>query len=162
MTLGGGGAGAHSVHAPTFMQDKVTMDAVYVQDGSYEVMMEGQVVHAQNFETVHMGNQSQNVVEIPTEQVQINEVVIPEVQVVEKQVEVPQVVKKPVEQIREEQVQVPRIIPQERVSHRSVEQIVHVPVQMVQEEVVNVPRVIPQESKRFDNSQCANKSYLSR
>merc|ERR1712151_98475 len=47
---------------------------------------------------------------------------------------------------QEEIVHIPKLVPQERISHQPVEQVVDVPVPMTQEEIVHVP-VIQQEHR---------------
>eukprot|EP00971_Amphidinium_carterae_P180775 3585682-Amphidinium_carterae.1 len=58
---------------------------------------------------------------------------------------VEQIVDVPVPQTVEEIINVPKIIPQERVQNRTVEMVVDVPVPQTVEEIVTVPKIIPQE-----------------
>eukprot|EP00971_Amphidinium_carterae_P172822 3425841-Amphidinium_carterae.1 len=67
-------------------------------------------------------------------------------QVINRNVE--QILDVPVPQTVEEIVNVPKIVPQERVQNRVVEQIVDVPVPQTVEEIVNVPKIVPQERKQ--------------
>merc|ERR1719502_2091459 len=132
--------------ALTMMQDRATVsqfnstmssvrevgEPMYLQGQSYDVEGITQTIETRQ-EQVCLGETMQNVVEIVTVSEETNVV------------EIPQIVQKPVEVIRQQHVEIPRIFPQERVQERRVEQIVDVPVPQVVEEVIEVPKVFPQE-----------------
>merc|ERR1719220_630840 len=109
---------------PTTVQTKEVGQAVYIAGPTNEVDAGPQITQVRQ-EQVVTGEVQQQIVEIPTIQVIEQFQDVPEVQVVEKHVEVVQVQQETVEQIVEQQVHVPKIIPQRRVQHRSVEQIIH-------------------------------------
>ena len=137
-------ASTFTQYAPQTTTTREVGAPVYVSGQASEVMG-SPVINTVRQEQVVAGSVSQNVVEIPTVQevVQVQE--IPELQTVERIEEIVQTVQRPVEQIVEQRVEVPKIIPQERVQQRTVEQIVDVPVPQVVEEIVEVAKIIPQE-----------------
>merc|ERR1719502_1518053 len=144
--------------ALTMMQDMATVsqfnstmssvrevgEPMYLQGQSYDVEGITQTIETRQ-EQVCLGEAMQNVVEIVTVSEETNVVEIPEVQVLERSVEVPQIVQKPVEVVRQQHVEIPRIFPQERVQERRVEQIVDVPVPQMVEEKIEVPKIFAQE-----------------
>merc|ERR1719223_1682878 len=119
----GEGAATFQQFSPTTVQTKEVGRAVYITGPTNEVDAGPQIMQVRQ-EQVVMGEVQQQIVEIPTIQVIEQFQDVPEVQVIEKHVEVEQVVQETVEQ----QVHVPKIMPQKRVQHRSVEQIIHIPV----------------------------------
>eukprot|EP00425_Heterocapsa_triquetra_P000382 CAMPEP_0195056498 /NCGR_PEP_ID=MMETSP0448-20130528/4862_1 /TAXON_ID=66468 /ORGANISM="Heterocapsa triquestra, Strain CCMP 448" /LENGTH=390 /DNA_ID=CAMNT_0040086327 /DNA_START=66 /DNA_END=1234 /DNA_ORIENTATION=+ len=130
-------------YAPTMSVTKEVGQAVYTAGPSTEEESAPQVT-AVRTEQLVAGEVQQQVVEIPTVQIieEIQE--IPEIQVVRKIMEVPQVVQRMVEHIVEQEVHVPNIIPQKRITQQPVEMIVDVPVPMTQEEIVHVPTIVNQ------------------
>jgi hypothetical protein len=142
-TVRGEGAATFQQFAPTTVQTKEVGQAVYITGPTNEVDAGPQITQVRQEQLV-AGEVQQQIVEIPTIQVIEQFQDVPEVQVVEKHVEVIQVQQETVEQIVEQHVHVPKIIPQRRVQHRSVEQIIHVPVPVMKEELIHVPRVVNQ------------------
>merc|ERR550532_1064583 len=120
---------------PTTTGVREVGQAVLVTGPTTEEMAPGVTTQVRQ-EQIVMGETNQKVVEIPTVQEIVTVQEIPEVQVIEMMQEVPQIVQKPVEQFVRQLVEVVKVVPQERVSNRTVEQIVDVPVPMVQEEIV--------------------------
>merc|ERR1719450_941747 len=106
-------------HMATTTATREVGEAVYTTGPTTEEDGAGQLVVMRSEQLV-MGERSQQIVEIPTIQEVVEYQDIPEIMQVEKIMEVEQVV----EQI----VEVPKIIPQKRLMQRQVDQIVDVPV----------------------------------
>merc|ERR1719261_2263090 len=115
----------YQVHQPSTIGQMEVAPPQYVAGASYEE--EGNTVTTElHQDQVVAGDSRQQIVEIPTVQEVVEERIIDELQIVEMQ----------------QVVQVPKIVPQERVQHRQVEQIVDIPVPMQVEEVVHVPMIV--------------------
>merc|ERR550534_3441932 len=116
-------------HQPVMSATKEIGQAVYVTGATVEEDAAPQITEVRQ-EQLMLGETQQQIVEIPT--VQVEEVIreVPEIQVRQMVQEVPQVIQKHVEQIVEQEVHVPKIIQQERVQQQMVEQVVEVPIPM--------------------------------
>merc|ERR1719261_1634916 len=118
----------YQVHQPSTIGQMEVAPPQYVAGASYEE--EGNTVTTElHQDQVVAGDSRQQFVEIPTVQEVVEERIVEEIQIRE------------VQQV----VQVPKIVPQERVQQRQVEQIVDVPVPMMVEEIVHVPEITTQE-----------------
>jgi len=140
----GSTAGSFAEYAPTSTSMRETGASVSVSGAATEVVGSA-VANTVQKDQVVAGSVSRYLVEIPTVQAVMQVQEIPGIQTVERVEGLVQKNQRPAAPAAAQTLEVPKIIPHERVRQRTVEQVVEVSVPHEVEETVEVAGILPQK-----------------